>query len=63
MSNNQMHGKTYENQNKVSGGIFAYATRSIKLSHNERSGIVGSDDQKFGYPTSMKSAVSNAIGL
>lgn len=62
-SNIQMHGMTFENQTKGSRGIFRYTASDRKLSHNKRLDIAGSENQKLGYPTSIKSTVSNAIGL
>lgn len=63
VSRNQMHGKTFENLIKGSGGIFRYATSDRQRSQSERFDIDGEDDHCKGYPTSIKSTGSNTVGL
>ena len=62
-SDNQMHGKSFENLIKAANGIFTYAAADRKRSPNDRFDIGSEDDRTCGFPTSIKSAQRNTIGL
>lgn len=62
-ANSQMHGKSFENQIKSSNGIFTYAAADRSRSATQMFDIDGDLDQKYGYPTSVKTMKSNLIYL
>ena len=62
-SENQMHGKSFENMIKGANGIFSFAAADRKRSPNERFDIAAADDHAFGYPTSIKSTGTDTISL
>lgn len=62
-SNNQRHGKVFENLIKAANGIFTLAAADRQRAPNERFDIAADDDIKFGLPTSIKSTGGNTIAL
>lgn len=63
-SDNQLHGKTFENMIKAANnGIFSSFSSDRKRSPHERFDIGREDDLERGIPTSIKSTGNNIIGL
>ncbi len=62
-SDNQMHGKSFENMIKAANGIFTYAAADRKRSPHDRFDISADDDRERGFPTSIKSTGNNIVSL
>ena len=62
-SDNQMHGKSFENLIKAANGIFTYAAADRKRSPNDRFDIQAEDDCSRQFPTSIKSTQNSVVGL
>ena len=62
-SDNQMHGKSFENLIKAANGIFNYAAADRKRSPNDRFDIQAEDDRSRQFPTSIKSTQNSVVGL
>ncbi len=62
-SENQMHGKSFENMIKAANGIFTFAAADRKRPPDSIFDIGAEDDRKLGVPTSIKTTGNNTVAL